>query len=94
LIDNIGFLYRIMCELKSKGYNVVVVGKAFDDDSYVYVSGKIGENKIFYKRFTLKVLDNFNSIEGFERANWYMQSVDDETIMEAVEAVKKYMGMS
>jgi hypothetical protein len=32
LIGNIGFLYRMMCELKSTGYNVVVVGKAFDDD--------------------------------------------------------------
>jgi hypothetical protein len=38
LIDNIGFLYRIMCELKSTGYDVVVVGKAFDDDLYIYVS--------------------------------------------------------
>jgi hypothetical protein len=47
LIDNIGFLYRMMCELKSTGYNVVV-GKAFDDDLYVYVSGKMRGNKIFY----------------------------------------------
>jgi hypothetical protein len=35
LIDNIGFLYSMMCELKSTGYNVVVVGKAFDDDLYI-----------------------------------------------------------
>jgi hypothetical protein len=35
LIDNIGFLYSMMCELKSKGYDVVVVGKAFDDDLYI-----------------------------------------------------------
>jgi hypothetical protein len=33
LIDNIGFLYSMMCKLKSKGYDVVVVGKAFDDDT-------------------------------------------------------------
>jgi len=52
LIDNICFLYRMMCELKSMGYNVVVVGKAFDDDLYVYISGRIGEKKIFYKGFT------------------------------------------
>jgi len=76
LIDNIGFLYRMMCELKSKGYNVVVIGKAFDDDLYVYVSGRIKEDKIFYRGFTLKVFDNFNSIEGFEKIDWYMQSVD------------------
>jgi hypothetical protein len=27
----------MMCKLKSKGYDVVVVGKAFDDDLYAYV---------------------------------------------------------
>jgi hypothetical protein len=64
LIDNIGFLYSMMCELKSKGYNVVVIWKAFDDDLYVYVSDRPSENKIFYNGFTLKILDNFKSIEG------------------------------
>jgi len=94
LIDNIVFLYSMMCELRSKGYNVVVVGKAFDDDLYVYVSDRPSENKIFYKGFTLKVLDNFNSIEGFEKMNWYMQYVDDEAVREAVSIVKKYVGVS
>jgi len=94
LIDNISFLHRIMCELKSKGYNVIVVGKAFNDDLHVHVSGRIKENKIFYKGFTLKVFDNFNSTEGFEKMNWYMQAVDEETVMEAVETVKKYASMS
>jgi len=84
LIDNIVFLYSMMCVLRSNGYNVVVVGKAFDDDLYVYVSDRPSENKIFYKGFTLKVLDNFNIIEGFERMNWHMQVVDEETIMEAI----------
>jgi len=27
----------MMCELRSKGYNVIVVGKAFDDGLYAYV---------------------------------------------------------
>jgi hypothetical protein len=93
-MDNIGFLYRMMRELKSTGYDVVVVVRAFDDYLYVYVSGRIGENKILYKGFTLKVLDNLNNIEGFERMNWYMQTVDDETVMEVAETVKKYMGMA
>jgi hypothetical protein len=35
-----------MCELKFKGYNVIVVGKAFDDDLYVYVSDRIREEHI------------------------------------------------
>jgi len=93
LIDNIGFLYKMMCELRSKGYNVVVIGKAFDDDLYVYASDRPSENKIFYKGFTLKVLDNFNSIEGFEKMSWYMQYVDDEAVREAVSIVEKYMGL-
>ena len=84
LIDNIVFLYSMMCELRSNGYNVVVVGKAFDDELYVYVSDRPSENKIFYKGFTLKVLDNIKSIDSFEKMNWYMQIVNDETIMEAI----------
>ncbi|MCL7384295.1 MAG: hypothetical protein LZ167_07000 [Thaumarchaeota archaeon] len=72
----------------------MVVGKAFDDDLYVYVSDRPSENKIFYKGFTLKVLDNnFKSIEGFEEMNWYMQNVDDETVREAVSIVKKHVIM-
>ena len=38
----------------------MVVGKAFDDDLYAYVSGRIREDQIFYKGFTLKVFDNFS----------------------------------
>jgi len=91
LIDNIVFLYRVMCELRSNGYNVLVVGKSFDDDLYVYASDRPSENKIFYKGFTLKVLDNFKSIEGFEKMDWYMQSVDDETVREAVSIVEEHV---
>jgi hypothetical protein len=80
-----------MCELRSKGYNVLVVGKAFDDDLYVYASDRPSENKIFYKGFTLKALDNFKSIEGFEKMNWYMQYVDDEAVREAVSIVEEHV---
>jgi len=57
-----------------------------------YVSGRIREDKIIYRGFTLRVFDNFDNIESFEKMNWYMQAVDDETVMEAVKLVKKYMG--
>ena len=93
MIDNIGFLYRIMCELKSTGYNVVVVGKAFDDDLYVYVVDRVGEGKTAYNGLHVMV-GGLSGIDGFERMNWYMQSVDDETVMELIEMVKKYMGMA
>ncbi|MCL7389134.1 MAG: hypothetical protein LZ173_04265, partial [Thaumarchaeota archaeon] len=61
------FLYGMMCELKSTGYNVIVIGKAFNDDLYIYVSGRIREDKILYRGFTLKVFDNFNNIEVLRR---------------------------
>jgi hypothetical protein len=93
LIDNIGFLYRMMCELKSTGYNVVVVRKAFDDDLYVYVVDRVGEGKIVYNGLHVMV-GGLNSIEGFERMNWYMQTIDDETVIEVAETVKKYMVMA
>jgi hypothetical protein len=94
LIDNIGFLYRVMCELKSKGYDVVVVGKAFDDDLYVYFVDRVGEEKIVYNGLNVKVIGGFNNIDCFERANWYMQSVDEEVIVEAVGEVEKNVEMS
>jgi hypothetical protein len=65
LIDNIVFLYRVMCELRSNGYNVLVVGKAFDDD--------------------------LNSINDFEKMDWYMQYVDDEAVREAVSIVEEHV---
>gem|GEM_PF-3797944 len=70
LMGKIGFLYRMMRELKSRGYDVVVVGKALDD-LHVYIAGRIkqGEKKIFYRGFFLKVFDNFNDVEWFGRMN-------------------------
>jgi hypothetical protein len=65
LIDNIVFLYRVMCELRSNGYNVLVVGKAFDDD--------------------------LNSINDFEKMDWYMQYVGDEAVREAVSIVEEHV---
>jgi hypothetical protein len=84
LIDNIGFLYKMMCEFKSKGYDVVVVGKAFDDNLYVYVVDRVEEEKIVYNGLDVKVIGGFSNVEGFERMSWYMQSVDGEMIMEAI----------
>jgi len=38
MIGKIGFLYRMMYELKPTRYNVVIAGKAFDNDLYVYIA--------------------------------------------------------
>jgi len=47
----------------------LVVGKAFDDNLYVYIAGRIREKTIFYRGFALKVFDNFNDVEWFEKKN-------------------------
>jgi len=43
LKENIVFLYKMILDLKSKGYNIMIVGKAFDDDLYAYVGDRVGE---------------------------------------------------
>jgi hypothetical protein len=84
MIDNISFLYSMMCELRSKGYNVLVVGKAFDDDLYVYVVDRVEEEKIVYNGLDVKVIGGFNNIDDFEKMSWYTQVVGEETVMETI----------
>jgi hypothetical protein len=84
----------MMCEFKFRGYDVLVVGKAFDDDLYAYVIDRVEEEKIVYNGLDVKVISGFSNIDGFEKINWYMQAVDNETVIEVVEKVKKYMGVS
>jgi len=38
-MENIRFLYRMMVGLKARGYEVIAVGKAYDDDLYAWVYG-------------------------------------------------------
>jgi len=52
----------------------LIVDKAFDDNLYVYIAGRIGEKTIFYRWFALKVFDNFNDAEWFEKKDWYLQA--------------------
>lgn len=82
--ENIAFLYRMLHELKDRGYNVVVVGKAYDDDLYVYVIGDSREGRIDYNSFSIEVFDGFDNFNRFEGMKWYMQYVDEETIIEAI----------
>jgi hypothetical protein len=84
LINNIGFLYRMMCRLRSRGYDVLVVGKAFDDDLYAYFVDRVEEENIVYNGLDVKVIGGFNNIEGFEKVNWYTQVVGEETVMETI----------
>jgi|GEM_PF-5261547 hypothetical protein len=49
---------------------------------------KIQEEKIVYNGLPIIVIGGFNNIEGFERVNCYMEAVDDEKVMEAVEMLR------
>ena len=55
---------------------------------------RVEEEKIVYNGLDVMVISRLNNIEGFEKMNWYMQSVDGEIIIEAVETIKKYMRMA
>jgi len=84
LKENIRFLYRMLGDFKSRGFDAVVVGKAFDDDLYAYVRGDVKKRGIKYYGLHVGVTVISSSIEEFEKMNWYMQSVDGETIREAM----------
>jgi len=84
LKDNITFLYKMFNGLRSSGYDVAIVGKAYDDDLYAYVWGDVKNRVIEYDGLHVGVTVISSSIEEFEKNNWYMQSVDGETIREAI----------
>jgi len=42
LIENTGFLYQMLMDLRARGFNVVIVGKAYDDDLYAWYMGVEG----------------------------------------------------
>jgi len=88
LIDNIGFLYNMMCELKSNGYNVVAIGKAFDDDLYIYVRGEVEEDTVKYYGLDVRVINS--GIEEFEEMNYYMDRVDGIIVCEAFDHLLEY----
>jgi len=84
LKKNIRFLYRMLGDFKSRGFDAVVVGKAFDDDLYVYVRGSVKEREVEYYGLHVGVTVISSSIEEFEKMNWYMEKVDDDIVLEAI----------
>jgi|GEM_PF-1336744 len=71
-------------DFKSRGFDTVVVGKAFDDDLYVYVRGSVKEREVEYDGLHIGVTVISSSIEEFEKMNWYMEMVDDDIVLEAI----------
>ena len=84
LRDNIVFLYGMFDYSRSIGYDVAVVGEAFDDDLYAHIIGSVKEKGIEYNGLYVYVFGSFSSTEWFEKMNWYMQGVDEDVILEAI----------
>jgi len=82
LIQNIRFLYDVFKHFSGMGLRVVAVGKAFDDDLYLYLSNRY-HGRANYRDFTVSVFDN-TSPEEFKRIHDYMQIVDGGIIKEAL----------
>jgi len=84
LKENIRFLHGVLRDLKSRGFDAVVVGKAFDDDLYAWVkSGEPGK-KLDYEGFSILLSRFVASVDEFEKMNWYMERVDDDIVLEAI----------
>ena len=84
LKENIVFLYRMFKDLRSIGFDVAVVSKAYDDDLYAYVRGSVKEREVEYYGLCVGVIGMSSSIEEFEKMNWYMEMVDDDIVLEAI----------
>ena len=62
----------------------MVVGKAFDDDLYAWVKSGESSKKVEYEGFSIVVLRFVETVDEFEKMNWYMEIVDDDVVLEAI----------
>ena len=81
--ENVRFLYRMLGDFKSRGFDAVVVGKAFDDDLYAWVKNGESSKKVEYEGFSI-LLSFVATVDEFEKMNWYMEMVDDDIVLEAI----------
>jgi len=84
LKENIIFLYRMLGDFKSMGYDVAILGKAFDDDLYAWVKSGVSSEKVEYEGFSILLLRFVATMDEFEKMNWYMEKVDDDIVLEAI----------
>ena len=84
LKENIRFLYRMLGDFKSRGFDAVVVGKAFDDDLYAWVKSGGSSKKVEYEGFSILLSRFVETVDEFEKMNWYMEMVDDDIVLEAI----------
>jgi len=70
-------------DFKSRGFDAVIVGKAFDDDLYAWVKNGESSKKVEYEGFSILILRFVATLDEFEKMNWYMEMVDDDIVLEA-----------
>jgi len=87
LIENIRFLYRMMVDLKARGYRVFAVGKAYDDDLYAWVYG--GGRDVEYEGLRVAVCKAPETVEDFEKKISYgLEVVSLSVIEEALKEIR------
>lgn len=85
LIENIKFLYRMMVDLKARGYRVFAVGKAYDDDLYAWVYG--GGRDTEYEGLKVLVFDAPKTAEDFKKFSYGLQMVSLSVVDEALKGM-------
>ena len=86
LIENIRFLYRMMVDLKTRGYRVFAVGKAYDDDLYAWVDG--GGRDLEYDGLKVAVFKAPERVDYFERFGYGLQMVSLSLVYEALKGME------
>ena len=83
LIENIRFLYRMMVDLRARGLKVFAVGKAYDDDLYVWLYDK-SRGELEYQGMKVIVFEAPKTVEGFKKFSYGLQSVSPSLVEEAL----------
>jgi hypothetical protein len=77
---------RLRNSLSSWGHNIHTNKTQQPAFKYNTLFGHYRE--IVYNGLNVKVISGFSNIEGFEKMSWYMQSVGEEVIAEAIGKVE------
>ena len=85
LIEDIRFLYRMMVDLKARGYKVFAVG-AYDDDLYAWVDG--GGRDTEYDGLKVAVCKAPERVDYFERFSYRLHMASLSIVNEALKGME------
>ena len=83
LIENIRFLYRMMVDFRARGLKVFAVGKAYDDDLYVWLYDR-SRGELEYQGMKVIVFEAPKTVEDFRKFSYGLQTVSPSLVMEAL----------